>query len=406
MTLNKDEIIRIVKEENIKTVILAFCDIFGREKNITIMPEELSSAFKHGVAFDASEVKDFGEGIYRNLILHPEPETFSDLPWRPENDQAVRMFCNMTYADGAPFERRGTKSLLIKALSEAEKSGYEFYFGTELEFYLFKTDSDGKPTKEPYDDAMLYDIPPEDKCDEIRRKICLTLEEMGARPNNAFHEAGPGQNKITFGYYNPLTAGNHFTTLKTIIKNEAANAGLYADFSPKPLPDMPGNGFHINISVRSNDGGDNHMAYAIAGILKRIREIAAFLNPSEESFKRLSVKGAPKYISWTSENHAHLLKVPEYVGAYRQAELRSPDSTANPYLAFALIIYACLEGINNQYELPPVANFSFRTMPQEVVSQYELFPHSFEEASEIARNSEFVKKYVPEDIINMYLNRK
>ena len=401
----KEDVLEFVEEQNVKFIRCAFFDVLGTQKNVSIQPSQLKRAFETGISFDGSAVTGFNDESHSDLILKPDPNTMTVLPWRSIDGLVIRMYCTIYDTDGSLY-KNDTRYLLKQAIQKAKDMGVSIHVGNEFEFYLFKTDSDGKPTKEPYDDAMLYDIPPEDKCDEIRRKICLTLEEMGARPNNAFHEAGPGQNKITFGYYSPLTAGNHFTTLKTIIKNEAAKAGLYADFSPKPLPDMPGNGFHINISVRSNDGGDNHMAYAIAGILKRIREIAAFLNPSEESFKRLSVKGAPKYISWTSENHAHLLKVPEYVGAYRQAELRSPDSTANPYLVFALIIYACLEGINNQYELPPVANFSFRTMPQEVVSQYELFPHSFEEASEIARNSEFVKKYVPEDIINMYLNRK
>lgn len=403
MRLNRDEIIRFVKEEDIKSIILSFCDVFGKEKNIVIMPEELRTAFEYGIAFNASEVRNFGEGEYRDLLLHPEPETFSIVPWREDDDRAVRMFCAMTYADGTPFTRRGTKSLLKQAIEEADKAGYEFFFSTEIEFYLFKRDEDGNPTKEPYDNAEMFDISPRDKCEPIRRKICLSLAKMDIFPNNTFHERGPAQNKITFGYFDPLTAGNNVTTLKGVIKNEAARNGLYADFEPKPLDGQPGNGFHIGISVRSNDGTDNHTSYAIAGMMAHIREMTAFLNPFDESYKRLGRLGAPRYVSWTSENREQLFRVPEKIGKYRLAELRSSDSMVNPYLALALLIFASLDGIEKQTELPPVANFDMDTADEATLSGYEKLPKTFEEARELAKNSEFIKKHVPEDVIKMYL---
>lgn len=405
MRMSKDEIIRFVKDENIKSIHLSFCDIFGKEKNIVIMPDELRTAFDIGVAFNASEIKNFGEGVYRDLLLHPEPETISVMPWRPDDDRAIRMFCSMTYADKTPFELRGTKSLLKKAIQTAVDAGYEFYFSTEIEFYLFKLDENGKPTDIPADEAGLLDIPPEDQCESIRRKIYIALEQMEIFPNNAFHEEGPGQNKISFGYYDPLTAGNNITTLKAIIKNEAKNSGYYADFSPKPLADKPGNGFHISISVRANDGTDSHMDFALAGILKHIREMTAFLNPTKESYKRLAKYGAPKYVSWSSENREQLFRVPETVGKYRKAELRSSDSTVNPYLAFALLIFAGLEGIKNGLDLPPVCNFDLDSAGENVLSQLEKLPQSFEEACTIAQQSEFIKTYISGDIIKMYLTR-
>ncbi len=405
MRLNKEEILRFVKDNNIKTIHLAFCDIYGKEKNIVIMPEELRAAFDHGVVFNASEIKDFGEGIYRNLLLHPEYETFSDMPWRQDDDRAIRMFCGMTYIDGRPFTNRGTKSLLKEAIDDADKKGYEFFFSTEIEFYLFKRDSEGNPTKEPYDHAGIYDIPPRDKCEDIRRNICLALAKMDVFPNNTYHERGPAQNKITFSYNDPLTAANNVTTLKSIIKNEAANQGLYADFSPKPIADMPGNGFHIGVSVRSTVGGDNNSAYAVAGMLKRVREMTAFLNPKEESYKRLGKAGAPIYVSWTSENREHLIRVPETVGNYKLAEVRSCDSMVNPYLAFALLIYSSLDGITNKMEAPPVSNFDFETADEATLSQYEKLPANFDEASEIASQSEFIKEHLSEDLIKMYLKK-
>ncbi|MBR7072529.1 MAG: glutamine synthetase [Eubacterium sp.] len=405
MQLTKEDIIRFVKEERVKSIVLAFCDIFGKEKNIVIHPEELKTAFEVGIPFNAAELKNFGEGIFRDLLLHPEPETFSDMPWRDPDDKAIRMYCNMTYADGKPFTEHGTKSLLIQAISEAEAAGYEFYFSTEIEFYLLLLDSFGKPTKEPFDEAGLYDILPDDKSDRIRRKMLRALEQMEIYPNNAFHEEGPGQNKISFGYLDPLTAGNHITTLKAIIKNEAANANLYADFSPKPLRHQPGNGFHVSISVRSNDGSDGDMAYAVAGIINRIRDITAFLNPMRESYERLTRQGAPKYVSWSSENREQLFRVPDVVGSFRKAELRSPDSTANPYLVFALLIFAALEGIRNRTQLDPVCNFDLDSADEATLAGLQMLPQNFEEACEIAKNSDFIKEHISEGLLKMYLNR-
>lgn len=406
MKLGKEDILQFIKDDNVKSIHLSFCDIFGREKNIIIMPEELKQAFRHGIPCNISQVKHFGEGIYRNVLLHPEPETFSDMPWRPDSDRAVRMYCNMTFADGTPFTQRGTKSLLIQAIKEAEAAGYEFYFSTELEFYLFKLDKDGNPTKEPLDNAGLFDIPPEDRCEDVRRGACLALEQMEIYPNNAYHEGGPGQNKISFPFSDPLTAGNNVTTLKAIVKNEALNRGCFADLSPKPIADKQGNGFHIGISVRSDDGtGASSMEHAIAGILDKALDIAPFVNPGVSSFERIEEASAPKIISWTTENRNHLIRFPEAASTYRTAILRLGDSYTNPYFIFALLIYAGLYGIENKLELPPPANFDLETATPEQLSYYQKIPHNLEDAINYSKNSEFIQKYVPEDIIHMYLDR-
>jgi glutamine synthetase len=405
MIKTPEEILQYVKDENIKSINLSFCDIFGNEKNVVILPEELKSAFTTGVPFNISDVKNFGEGIYKDVFFHPEPETFANMAWRPDNDRAIRMFCNMTYPDGTPFVERGTKSFLKQAIRDADDAGFEFYFSTAIEFYLLGTDEYGLSTREPYDTATLYDIPPEDKCEPIRRSILLAMEHMDIFPNNAYHEDGPGQNKISFGYLDPLTAGNHITTLKAIIKNEARNAGLFADFSPKPVQYQPGNGFNICISVRSRDGSESQLPYAVAGIMNRIRELTAFLNPMRISYDRLSRHGAPKYVTWTSENREHLFRMTEGEGGYYKAELRSPDSTVNPYLAFALLIYAGLEGLRNLTPLDEVSNIDLEKADMETLAQFKLLPQSFEEACKIARDSDFVKEYVPEDIVKMYLYR-
>ncbi|MBQ7203135.1 MAG: glutamine synthetase [Eubacterium sp.] len=405
MKRSKEEIIRYVKEEKIKSIRLAFCDIYGREKNIAIAPEELADAFTYGIPINASAIKDFGEGIYCDLLLHPEPETLATVPNKPDNFKTVIMFCRMTYPDGRPFESRGTKSVLMKAIDCAEVEGFEFFFSSEMQFYLMKLDENGKRTNEPLDEASFLDVEPDDKSEAIRREIHLALEGMEIVPSNMFHQLGPGQNQIDFAFSNPLQACNIITKAKTVIKNVASLNGLYADFSPKPFDDQNGNGMHIIMSVRANDGTDNRMSSAVAGVLDKIDEMTAFLNPTEESYKRLGSVRAPKYISWSSENRAQLLRVPEAVGHYHIAELRSADATVNPYLAFALMIFAGLYGIKNNMELPEASNFDFIDVSPEIAAKYKKLPQSIEEARELARNSEFIKEHLPKDLIELYLNR-
>ncbi|MBQ7739937.1 MAG: glutamine synthetase [Eubacterium sp.] len=398
----KDDVINYVKNENVKFIRLAFCDIFGKEKNIAIMPEELPTAFDKGIRFDASTVPNFGEGIYTDLYLHPEPDTLSILPWKEENDGAVRMFCTMTYPDGTPFTERGTKSLLLKAIDRAEVMGYEFYFGFELEFYLFKLDKNGNPTNIPYDNGTYLDISPDDNCETIRRDICVALVQMGLHVQTTLHEVGPGQNEICFGYSDPITAGNNITTLKTVIKNVAKEHGAYADFSPKPIEDENGCGLHINISVRADDGTDTALNYVAAGILDKINDITAFCNPTRDSYRRLGKYGAPKYISWSSQNRDQLLTIPHNVGKYRNCELRSTDPTINPFLVFSLLINAGLHGIENNLELPEATDFDLNNAYLSVIESYKMLPEDLEDARYIAMKSEFIKKYVPQDIIDVY----
>ena len=394
-----------VRDEGIKTIRLAFCDVYGREKNISVTPIELKEAFESGVPINAAAVKDFGEGIFCDLFLHPEPETFALLPWQPDDAKVARMFCSMTYPDGTPFQSRGTKSLLIKAIQEAEDMGYEFYFATELSYYLFKLDKDGKPTKEPLDQAGYLDIEPEDKCEKIRRRITQALESMEIKPSDMFHLSGPGQNIINFGMSNPLTAGNNIVTSKTVIRTAADRNGLWADFSPKPLEDERGNGMHIIFAVVANDGSSSALTSAAAGILDKIKDMTLFLNPTPESYKRLGSSGAPRYISWSDENRSQLIRIPETAARFRSAEVRSADSTANPFLAYALIIYAALHGIKNNLELPEVSNLSFSLADSETLAKYEKIPETFEEAKEYAKNSDFIREHIPQDIIDLYINK-
>lgn len=402
MKYSKEEIMEYIKEDDVKFIRIAFCDVFGKQKNISIMPGELPRAFDCGIAFDASSVTGFGDETHSDLFLKPDSETLSDLPWRPEHGKVVRMYSSISYPDGRDFEC-DTRTLLKKAVAAAKAEGIEFRFGSEQEFYLFKLDEKGSPTNEPYDKAGYMDIAPDDKGENIRREICLTLEQMGINPESSHHEEGPGQNEIDFRYSDPLTAADNTLTFETVVKTAANRNGLYADFSPKPIINMAGNGFHINISAKSQSGSDV-MPNVIAGILEKSAEITAFLNPCENSYKRLGENKAPKYISWSRENRSQLIRIPAAYGEYRRAELRSPDPTANPYLAFSLIIYAALYGIKNNCQLPDSTDINLSNPNNENSVNLKKLPESLSEAKEIAKNSEFINKHLPKPVIDIYCN--
>ena len=403
MNYSKQEVMQYVQEEDVKFIRLAFCDVFGKQKNISIMPEELPRAFEYGIAIDASAIEGFGDETHSDLLLHPDADTLMPLPWRPEHGRVVRMFCTISYPDGRTFEC-DSRSILKQAVQDAEKAGFQFFFGAEQEFYLFNLDDNGNPTKEPYDNAGYMDIAPEDKGENIRREVCLTLEQMGIRPESSHHEEGPGQNEIDFRYSSPLAAADNAMTFQTVVKTVARRNGLYADFSPKPLEDKPGNGFHINMSVKSSDNVDN-MNFMIAGILAKVAEMTIFLNPLESSYQRFGNNKAPRYISWSSENRSQLVRVPAAVGEYKRAELRSPDPAANTYLAFALMIYASLYGIQNKLELQDPADINLYKADADTLAKFEQLPKNLKTACSLANNSDFIKEHIPGAILEIYCNK-
>ena len=400
MKYSKEEVIQFVAEEDVKFIRMAFCDIYGKQKNISIMPGELERAFEYGIAIDASAIDGFGGEVHSDLFLHPDTSTLCVLPWRPEHGKVVRMFCTVTYPDGTPFEA-DTRALLRKASEDAEKEGISFAFGSEMEFYLFKCDENGEPTNIPYDNAGYMDVAPEDKGENVRREICLTLERMGINPESSHHEEGPGQNEIDFCYSHAITAADDALTFRSVVLAVAARNGLCADFSPKPIENKAGNGMHINFSAKRADGADI-MPHVIAGILAHIREITAFLNITESSYKRFGSNKAPKYISWSGENRSQLIRIPAAQGEYRRAELRSPDPMCNPYLAFTLLIRAGLDGVKNNMVLPVAADINLYTASEQVTAHYEKLPETLEEAKAAAKASAFVAENLPASIIADY----
>lgn len=401
MNYTKEEVMQFVKEEDVKFIRLSFCDVFGKQKNISIMPEELTRAFEYGIAIDASAVAGFGDEVHSDLFLHPVPDTLAALPWSPEHGRVIRMYCTVTYPDGSVFEN-DTRSILIKAIETADKAGYEFYFGSEMEFYLFKLDDNGESVKIPYDKAEYMDIAPYDKSENIRREICITLKNMGIHPESSHHEEGPGQNEIDFRYSDALSAADNALTFRKIVHDIAMHNGIWASFSPKPFDDKPGNGFHINMSVRSKSGAEVDMDSIIAGILANIKDMTLFLNHKDESYKRLGACKAPRYVSWSSQNRSQLIRIPAAKGEYKRMELRSPDPRANPYLAFALMIYAGLDGIKNKLELMPAADINLFKADEGILEKYDKLPYTREEAAALAKSSDFIRKHLTESLIKTY----
>lgn len=387
--LTQKEVMEYVEEENVKFIRLAFFDVKGHQKNISIQPSELLRAFSTGISFDASSIEGFNDEAHSDLFLVPEPRTLSILPWRSFDGSVVRMYCDIYNPDGTLY-KNDTRYLLKQALEQAKKAQIEIRCGNEYEFYLFQLDEKGKATKTPLDQAGYMDIAPFDQGEDVRRQICHYMMEMGMEPEASHHEQGPGQNEIDFRYNNPLLAAEDGATLRWVIKTVAQANGLVANFMPKPLKEEAGNGFHINMSTNS------HMDEFMAGILNHIKEITLFLNPTENSYDRLGEDKAPKYVSWGYNNRSTLIRIP---AGNKRLELRSPDCLANTFLAYTLLIYAGLDGIEKHMTcMEPTSLNLFKE-----TGEFDVLPQSIKEAKKLAKNSDFVKKYVPENILKAYL---
>lgn len=398
MIYTAQEVFDFVKEEDVKFIRLAFCDTLGRQKNISILPSELRRAFEDGISFDASAICGFGGAEKSDLLLFPDPSTLNILPWRPSHGKVVRMFCDIRHPDGTPFSR-DTRAILRRAVADAKAAGITVQFGAEIEFYLFKTDENGDPTKIPFDHATYMDVAPEDKGENVRREICLTLLDMGIQPESSHHEEGPGQNEIDFRYSDAMRAADDAMNFITVVKATARQNGLYADFSPKPLENESGNGLHINMSVKCADGTDRTPAF-MAGILAHIRDLTAFLNPSEASYSRFGKCKAPKFVTWSHENRSQLIRIPAAKGEYRRIELRSPDPSANPYLAYALLIWAGLDGIAKDMCPAPAVNLNLLAAPESETREFDTLPGSLEEAVALANGSALVRRVLGEDAVS------
>jgi len=384
MLYTESEVLEFVQEEDVKFIRLAFFDTTGKQKNVSIMADQLSRAFREGISFDASAITGFKSPEKSDLFLHPDPSTLAVLPWRPNTGKVVRMFCNIKYPDGTPYEK-DCRALLQNAIKMAKKEcNISFSVGAEVEFYLLKLDENGNPTKTPFDNGGYMDIAPEDKGENIRREICFTLEQMGINPEASHHEEGPGQNEIDFHYSDPLTAADNTSTFKWIVRTRASSNGLYADFSPKPLKNQAGSGMHINLSCSD----ESKLPNVLAGIMAHIEEITYYLNHTEASYDRLGEFKAPKYICWGHQNRSALVRVPASK-EIKRIEIRSGDPECNPYLVFSLLIHAAVDGIRNNMQPPaPIEENLFEDKNADGI---KTLPDTLDSAKNIAYSSNFIK---------------
>lgn len=397
MSFSPKEILKFVEENDVKFIRLTFCDMFGNLKNVAIMPNELPRAFEYGIPFDASCI---AEGC-SDLLLVPDISTLSILPWRPKSGRVVRFFCALKNMDGSDYVG-DMRTELTNYINQLRLDGYSCEMGTKCEFYLFELDERGEPTKIPHDKGGYLDVAPLDKCENARREICLSLEEMGMSPKSSCHKHGPAQNEIEFRESEPITAADNMVHYKTVVKSIAAQNGLFASFMPKPLTDEHGSALSISISLKK--GGENifdtqnDMAFEgkcfISGVLSKMREITAFLNCTTNSYKRLGIGYAPKYINWSSENCAQLIRVPKPVGISPRIEIRSADACCNPYITFKLILAAGIEGIQSQ----DCALFESAMHNGSDNSLLQPLPSSLDEAAAIAKESIFVKNTLSQEI--------
>ncbi len=420
----KDVILNKVKESNIKLIILQFVDILGTVKSVTIPVQHLNEALERGHPFDGSSVEGFVRIYESDLIAMPDPTTFRILPWRPNDRKEARLICDIQRPGGKPFEG-DPRFILKQALKESKKLGMTYNTGPELEFFLFKKDNTAQTKIVPHDRGGYFDFSPLDRASDVRRDATFALQEMGFDIEMNHHEVAPGQHEIDFKFENALTSADMVITFRTVIKAVALSHGLHATFMPKPLFGQNGSGMHVHQSLFYNSSNRNaffnsddkyhlsKMAYQfIAGQLAYCREIVGLLAPTVNSYKRL-VPGyeAPVYICWGRRNRSALIRIPEYFPGNEKAmraELRCPDPSCNPYLAFAAMLRAGLKGIEKKMNIPDSVEEDVYEFDDKKLTQFYIktLPASLGEAIEEMEKSELVKETLGTFTFNKYLEAK
>ncbi len=379
----REDICRMIEEEDVEFIRLQFTDLFGTLKNVAVTTSQLERVLNGQITFDGASIAGFVEIENSDLFLHPDLDTFCIFPWRPQQGKVARFICDVCTVDGQPFEG-DPRYILKKVTREALDMGYSLEVGPECEFFLFHTDDAGHPTTMTHEKAGYFDVAPADLGENARREMILTLEEMGYVVEASHHEAAPAQHEIDFRYDEALRTADEVMTVRLAVKTIAQRHGLYASFMPKPLMGVNGSGMHVNMSL-SRDGinifydpeSRLHLSgeayYFIGGIMKHIRAITAVTNPLVNSYKRL-VPGyeAPVYIAWSVTNRSPLIRIPPINDSRQRIELRSPDSAANPYLAFAVCMAAGLDGIRNRIMPPDSVDANIFAMEEEELAARDI----------------------------------
>ena len=416
----KDDIFRMVEEEDVEFIRLQFTDIFGTLKNIAITSSQLEKALDNKCMFDGSSVEGFVRIEESDMYLYPDYDTFEIFPWRPQQGKVARLICDVYTPDGKPFEG-DPRWILKKTIKEANEMGYRFDVGPECEFFLFHTDDNGLPTTLSHEKAGYFDLGPNDLGENIRRDMVLTLEEMGFEIEASHHEVAPAQHEIDFKYDEVLKTADNIQTFKMTVKTIAKRHGLYATFMPKPKFGISGSGMHINMSLATEEGKNifadekgkiglsDDAYYFIAGIIKRASGMSAITNPLVNSYKRLvPCYEAPVYIAWSAKNRSPLIRIPASRGNGTRVELRNPDPTANPYLVLALCLAAGLDGIKNKIEVPESVDCNIYEMTpgERRAAGIENMPADLKEAVDCLVADEFLCSVLGEHITTKYVEAK
>ncbi|MEA5000644.1 MAG: type I glutamate--ammonia ligase [Endomicrobiaceae bacterium] len=419
MGYTKEDIIRMVKEEDVKFIRLQFTDIFGMLKNVAITASQIEKAMDNKCMFDGSSIEGFTRIEESDMYLYPDPDTFVIFPWRPQDGKVARLICDVYTPDGKPFAGC-PRNILKRNLKDAADLGYTFNVGPELEFFLFLTDEKGKPTTQTHDDAGYFDLAPIDLGESARRDMCLTLEAMGFEIEASHHEVARGQHEIDFKYGDALKTADNINTFKLVVKSIAQKHGLHATFMPKPIFGINGSGMHTNQSLFKNgknafyDEKDKLQlsgeAYSyIAGLMKHIKAMSAITNPLVNSYKRL-VPGyeAPVYIAWSASNRSPLIRIPAARGASTRIELRCPDPSSNPYFVLAACLAAGLDGIKNNLKVSQSTDRNIFKMTQDEKDKagIESLPHNLINAVQAMQKSDLMKKTLGDHAFELYTEAK
>jgi glutamine synthetase len=415
----KQDIIRMVEEEDVEFIRLQFTDIFGNLKNVAVTTSQLDKVLDNKCMFDGSSIEGFVRIEESDMYLYPDLDTFEIFPWRPQQGKVARFICDVYRPDGTPFEG-DPRYILKKVVKEAEELGYTFNVGPECEFFLFNSQDNGEPTTDSLERGGYFDVGPLDTGENARREMVLTLEDMGFEVEASHHEVAPAQHEIDFKYDHALKTADNIMTFKLVVRTIAKRHGLHATFMPKPKYGINGSGMHINMSISKNgnnifDDPEGNLGLSvdahhfIAGLIKHMDGLSCITNPLVNSYKRL-VPGyeAPVYVAWSATNRSPLIRIPAARGSSARIELRCPDPSANPYLALAVCLAAGLDGIKNKLTPPDSVDkniFAMSAEEKEAINIKSL-PANLKEALDAFEKSDFIKGVLGEHTSSKYLEAK
>ncbi len=415
----KEDILNFVESEDVEFIRLQFTDILGILKNVAIPKDQIEKALNNQMMFDGSSIDGFARIEESDMYLYPDLDSFAIFPWRPQTGKVARLICDVYKYDGTPFEG-DPRYILKKAVAEAAEMGYTFNVGPECEFFLFNVDENGDPTTESGDKAGYFDLGPNDLGENARRDMVLTLEDMGFEIEASHHEVAPAQHEIDFKYGEAVKTADAIMTFKLAVKTIAQRHGLHATFMPKPKATECGSGMHINMSLEKDgknifddpngiDGLSEEAYQFIAGIMEHIKGFTAITNPLVNSYKRL-VPGfeAPVYVAWSAQNRSPLIRIPATRGNSARVELRSPDSSSNPYLALAMCLSAGLDGIRNKRQVPKSVEGNIYKMDSKELKELgvESLPETLYEAVKEMEKDEYIINAMGKEAAAKYIETK